>query len=589
MSEYIGSSTGTSPSPEMAPPPTQSIPFPTQSAEEAVVPVSPQTEDYDDDSVIEINSETKPRGPLGDYAVDSGKNGTSGMLNHIRKYCSYYPANVDKNQKIISGDKSQGNKLVARGFVQTDVLEACAEMIIIDELPFSFVEKKGFRKFCSIACPLFNVPSRRTIVRQFLKMYDEHKLKLKKDLRETRVYLTTNTWTSVQNCNYMVLTGHFIDFSGLKRLSKSILAIRNAVRYVRSSPQKLEFFKTCVEAEGLSIKDMACMDVPTRWNSTFIMLDAALKYKKAFVRMGEDEDSPFLAYFKEPEHEVDEDGVVASNTNNIRVGPPSEDDWENATVFVKFLRVFYEVTLKVSASLHPTVNKAFHSILAIEKEIDKLFVSPEMTTGSEVEKVFKLRHVTHLFEKEKFDDAEVEKKKKKKTREVKEVLMSMYEEYALRLDGGIHMRMVEESEEAVVAHEVDTYLHDPLELTTKEVFFDILLWWKLNGPKYPVLATIAKDILAIQVSTVASESCFSTGGRVIDAFRSSLTPKSVEALICMQNWLKGDDISTNLEDEPTHEEYEFYESVELEYASTEAAATSTNTLGADSKGKGHAI
>ncbi|BFG34961.1 hypothetical protein CerSpe_212350 [Prunus speciosa] len=202
--------------------------------------------------------------------------------------------------------------------------------------------------------------------------------------------------------------------------------------------------------------------------------------------------------------------------------------------------------------------------------------------------------------------------------------MSMYEEYAPRLDGGIHMRsgnvnsapqtvnansedvddimddwikVVEKSEEVVVAHEVDTYLHDPLELTTKEVFFDILLWWKLNGPKYPVLAAIAKDILAIQVSTVASESCFSTGGRVIDAFRSLLTPRSVEALICMQNWLKGDAICTNLEDEPTPKKYEFYDSVELEYARTKAAATSTNTFaatntntfGADPKGKGHAI
>ncbi|CAL2276428.1 unnamed protein product [Prunus armeniaca] len=72
---------------------------------------------------------------------------------------------LTKNQKIISSDKSQGNKLVARGFVQTDVLEACAEMIIKDKLPFNFVEKKGFRKFCSVTCPLFNVPSRRTILR----------------------------------------------------------------------------------------------------------------------------------------------------------------------------------------------------------------------------------------------------------------------------------------------------------------------------------------------------------------------------------------------------------------------------------------
>ncbi|PWA57400.1 zinc finger, BED-type [Artemisia annua] len=40
------------------------------------------------------------------------------------------------------------------------------------------------------------------------------------------------------------------------------------------------------------------------------------------------------------------------------------------------------------------------------------------------------------------------------------------------------------------------------------------------------------------ISTVASESEFSTGGKVIDKFRSSLTPKTAEGLICTQDWLR---------------------------------------------------
>ena len=67
--------------------------------------------------------------------------------------------------------------------------------------------------------------------------------------------------------------------------------------------------------------------------------------------------------------------------------------------------------------------------------------------------------------------------------------------------------------------------------------FDILLWWKLNGVKYPVLQTIARDILAILVSTVASESVFSSSGRLVSPHRNRLHPKMIEALMCAQSWL----------------------------------------------------
>ena len=59
---------------------------------------------------------------------------------------------------------------------------------------------------------------------------------------------------------------------------------------------------------------------------------------------------------------------------------------------------------------------------------------------------------------------------------------------------------------------------------------------------------MAHDVLAIPISTVASESTFSTGGRVLDAFRSSLTPRIVESLLCTQDWLRELALSNGVEE-----------------------------------------
>ena len=57
--------------------------------------------------------------------------------------------------------------------------------------------------------------------------------------------------------------------------------------------------------------------------------------------------------------------------------------------------------------------------------------------------------------------------------------------------------------------------------------FDILAWWKNNGLKYPTLQRIARDILANSVTTVASESTFSTSGRLLSPHCSRLHPKTI--------------------------------------------------------------
>ena len=77
--------------------------------------------------------------------------------------------------------------------------------------------------------------------------------------------------------------------------------------------------------------------------------------------------------------------------------------------------------------------------------------------------------------------------------------------------------------------EVERYLADCVEEDSPN--FSILNWWKVNSSKYRLLSKVARDVLAIHLSTVASESTFSTGGRVLNPFQSSLLLNTVEMLI----------------------------------------------------------
>ncbi|XP_024164338.1 zinc finger BED domain-containing protein RICESLEEPER 1-like [Rosa chinensis] len=166
--------------------------------------------------------------------------------------------------------------------------------------------------------------------------------------------------------------------SRLTILDRSVGLIRNAVKYVRSSSSRLEVFKKCVEKEKMQSKKICVLDVPTKWNSTFIMLETALELKKAFYKMANKEDSKYESYFDEPKPEDNdgelEDGfVVVDPKTRKRIRPPNEHDWEKTAIFVQFLKVLYKVTLRVSASNKSTSHRAFHDIVSIQVEIEDLF------------------------------------------------------------------------------------------------------------------------------------------------------------------------------------------------------------------------
>ncbi|KAL2905393.1 putative AC9 transposase, partial [Bienertia sinuspersici] len=55
-------------------------------------------------------------------------------------------------------------------------------------------------------------------------------------------------------------------------------------------------------------------------------------------------------------------------------------------------------------------------------------------------------------------------------------------------------------------------------------------WWKNHSSKFPVLARTAKDILVIPATTIASESTFSVGRRVLDEKRFVFVSKALKCV-----------------------------------------------------------
>ncbi|KAH9792650.1 BED-type domain-containing protein [Citrus sinensis] len=627
------------------------------------------------------------------YAAHSNS-GTSGLSTHLDrcKVRKKMKAENDAKQQTLVFKKGKGKddgtaKVTHIGFNREACRMALVKMIIKDELPFRFVEAEGFLEFMETCCPKFEVPSRRTITRDILELYQNEKGLLKSILsaNKQRVCITTDTWTSIQMSNFMVVTAHFIDEEwvlhkriltftpisnhkgdgigklienclidwgieklftitvdnasantlaiayvkkklanwsgnsmvlnglymhvrcsahiinlivqdGLSQVSHSIASIRNAVKYVRSSPARLQKFKTCVDREKISRGGLMVLDVPTRWNSTYLMLEKAVAFEKAFERLKED-DGHYTNWFDEDESE------------KRRVGPPIDKDWENAKRLVKCLSIFYHVTLKFSSSLTVTSNNFLNEMWKVYIHLKSLVDSNDFLLnqmGYKMEEKF-VKYWGHFFEKVNmllivanvldprckldfviwcFSSLYDIRKVDELRANIKELLLKLLENYGgeSNRNRGERCRAVHDGASSSVEsfdpftqfkkmkessnddisgkNDVEKYLSETCESASNPQF-DILTWWKLNGPRYPILSQIAKDVLAIPVSTVASESAFSTGGRILDPFRSSLTHKTVESLICTQNWLR----STLLGEctiQPSQEEAEFYELVETD-------------------------
>ena len=82
----------------------------------------------------------------------------------------------DDKQKTLSFQakrkgESGSNVLVVANYSEERIRLALARMIVIDEMPFKFVEHQGFQEFMEIVEPRFPISYRTTIAKACMKIY----------------------------------------------------------------------------------------------------------------------------------------------------------------------------------------------------------------------------------------------------------------------------------------------------------------------------------------------------------------------------------------------------------------------------------
>ncbi|OMO98572.1 hypothetical protein COLO4_13801 [Corchorus olitorius] len=125
------------------------------------------------------------------YKAHTKRNGTTSMKNHLES-CAKNPLVIaakerESRQSKLALSKNKDGEGCSIGtwvFSQEATRKSLARMIILDELPFKFVEGRGFRQLMFDAQPKFVIPSRWTVADDCYKLYNETKKKLKGSIKD---------------------------------------------------------------------------------------------------------------------------------------------------------------------------------------------------------------------------------------------------------------------------------------------------------------------------------------------------------------------------------------------------------------------
>ncbi|KAA8542651.1 hypothetical protein F0562_023850 [Nyssa sinensis] len=365
---------------------------------------------------------------------------------------------------------------------------------------------------------------------------------------------------------------------GIKEVKGIVDIVREGVKYLIASDSRMIQFSDIAKQLQLSSKKLI-LDCPTRWNSTYMMLATALEFIEMFPRY-QDKDPGFIYVpsvedWVKVEHVCDFLGTFNVVTNII-----SGIEYPIANLFL-----FELWSIKVILNEKSVDDNEFIRAMAsmMKAKFDKYWSECNllMTIAAILDPRYKMIIVNYCF----LDIyiyiyiyIYLEAEANKNIATVKQALYEIYNEYVVThaathtaqgeggqgttreissssASGGDHDigKKILTRSSLILGHvsrtvdtiqpsksDLDIFLDESTFICAEGSVnkFDIMEWWKENTLKFRILSKMARKILSIPITSVASESTFSVGGRVIDPYRASLLPETVQVLLYGADWVR---------------------------------------------------
>ncbi|XP_060077513.1 E3 SUMO-protein ligase ZBED1-like [Ylistrum balloti] len=360
---------------------------------------------------------------------------------------------------------------------------------------------------------------------------------------------------------------------GVGALQKSLVKIRKTVAYFHRSSTALEVLKekcTLLKLPNLKLK----MDVVTRWNSTYEMVDRYLQLQAAVQASLLSKDLRIKQDILKPLALTDEEIIVAETLvlvmkpmktatvimcdehsptlsvvwplyqqilRSVRI----QDDDSRCTIAMKnaiaddlagrydhvetFLQMasFLDPRFKTLPSLNDVDRVGLVSKLTLE--VAELGNQPVVKTEPvDTAEVLPLLAALPV-EKPQLSGSDSDEspiKKKLKTENGTGCALSdlLGDVYIVKEEKRSKSNLEMASDEVAAYQKVDTLLMNQ----------NPLLWWKENAYLYPRLSKLAKRYHCVPGTSVPSERIFSCAGDIVTAQRSTLKSKNVDALIFLK-------------------------------------------------------